>query len=345
MRDSIFYSSIRSLFVAFFTIIGIVLGLFVFLLLLGALTTSKTEHNLTTVNTHEIMPNAEGKREILASDTPVILQINLDGIIGTEALSAETIRQKLIESREGALKGDRVKAILLYINTPGGTVIDADGIFRALKEYKQKYQIPIYAYVDGLCTSGGMYVAAAADKIFSSDVSIIGSVGVIAPAFLNFSKTLDKLGVETLTLTAGKGKDAMNPLRPWKPGEENEYKSLVDYYYQSFVDLVTSNRPTIDKTKLVQDYGAQVFSAPQALERGFIDVTGVSLSDTIKALLDKVGIEGNHYQVVKLDHKDWWTSLFGGESALFKGVIKHQVQLSPDQDFALQNKFLYLYRP
>lgn len=65
---------------------------------------------------------------------------------------------------------------LVYINTPGGTVVDADGIYRALLEYKTKYDVPIYAYIDGLCASGGMYVALAADKIFASDVSLIGSV-------------------------------------------------------------------------------------------------------------------------------------------------------------------------
>lgn len=344
MRDSIFYASIRSLFVSFCAVIGIVLGFFVFLLLLGALSTTQSEHHLATVNTREIMPNAEGTREILSDSTPVILQINLDGIIGTEALSTQTIRQKLIESREGDLK-DRVKAILLYINTPGGTVIDADGIYHALKEYKKRYQVPIYAYVDGLCASGGMYIASAADKILASDVSIIGSVGVVAPAFLNISKTLDKLGIESLTLTAGKGKDAMNPLRPWEPGEQKEYQSLIDYYYQTFLNIVTSNRPQLSKEKLVQDYGAHVFNAPDAQEKGFIDVTGISLADTIRALVKEVGIEGNSYQMIKLENKEWWTNLFGGESTLFKGVIRHQLVLSPDLDPNLQNQFLYLYRP
>ena len=155
MRDSILYSAIRALVVAFCVVIGLSLG-FVFLsVFVGALAGSASEQRLTTVNTEEILPNANGKREALSSEAPVILQVNVDGVIGTELLDEKTVRQILVESREGDFKNDRVKGILLYINTPGGTVTDADGIYRALGDYKTKYKVPIYAYVDGLCASGG----------------------------------------------------------------------------------------------------------------------------------------------------------------------------------------------
>lgn len=343
--DSIVYSALRSLVVAFCAVIGIGLGLFFLLILMGALSTSSTESKLTTVNTQEILPNAEGKREVLAKDAPVILQINIDGIIGTEALSAKSIRQQLIESREGDFKDNRVKAILLYIDTPGGTVTDADGIYRALKEYKQLYQVPIYAYVDGLCASGGMYVASAADKIFASDTSLIGSVGVIAPTFVNLTKLLDKLGVDALTISAGKDKDAMNPLRPWKPGEDQNYRQIIDYYYQYFVNIVTTARPEMNKEKLIQDYGAKIFPAAEAQQFGYIDQANGTLKETLKELLKKSEIEGNNYQVVKLENKQWWSSLFSSNSAIFRGTVKHQLILPPEFDPALCNQFLYLYHP
>ncbi len=347
MRDSILYSTLRSLAIAFGAVLGIILGIFLILVIVGALSTGSTEGRIKMTNTEEILPNAEGKREAMAKTVPVILQINLDGIIGLSQLDAETIRQQLIESREGKLKDDRVKAILLYIDSPGGTVTDADGIYRALVAYKHKYKVPIYAYINGLCASGGMYVASAADKIFANEVSLIGSVGVLAPTFVNVTKLLDKLGVETLTITAGKEKDALNPLRPWKPGEDKNYREIIDYYYNHFVDIVTSSRPEINRDKLIQDYGAHVFSAPDALKYGFIDADHSSLSQTIKELLKVIGVEGNNYQVVKLESKQWWNTVFSGDSAraLKTGVIKHQIQLSPDLDFTLQNKFLYLYRP
>lgn len=346
MRDSILYSAIRALVVAFCVVIGLCLGFVFISVLLGALSSGGTENKLTTVNTEEILPNAEGHRETLSNDAPVILQVNVNGVIGLEDLDTKSVRQQLVESREGNFKGDRVKGILLYINTPGGTVTDADGIYRALGDYKKKYQVPIYAYIDGLCASGGMYVALAADKIFASDTSLIGSVGVIAPTFVNLTKLLDKIGVEALTISAGKEKDALNPLRPWKPGEDENYRHIVDYYYNHFVELVTNHRKDISKEKLVQDYGARIFPAPQAKEQGFIDASGVSLSDTLKELLKEAGITTDNYQVVRLENKGWWKSLFSSQaSALLTGKIQHQISISPEIDLLLRNQFLYLHCP
>lgn len=346
MRDSIVYSALRSLIVAFCTMIGIGLGLFFLLILIGVLSSSSSaDSKLTTVNTQEILPNAAGKREVLSKDAPVILQINIDGIIGTESLNAKTVRQQLVESREGDFKNNRVKAILLYIDTPGGTVNDADGIYRALKEYKELYQVPIYAYVNGLCASGGMYVAAAADKVFASDTSLIGSVGVIAPTFMNVTKLLDKLGVEALTISAGKDKDAMNPLRPWKPNEDQNYRQIIDYYYQYFVDIVALARPNMNKEKLIQEYGANIFPAVEAHAKGYIDQANSSLKEALKELLKKAEIEGDYYQLIKLENKQWWSSLFSSESSMLHGKIKHQLVLPAEFDPALCNQFLYLYRP
>lgn len=346
MRDSILYSSIRALVVAFCVIIGLCLGLIFISVLLGALTGNTSDYKLTTVNTEEILPNANGKREVLTSEAPVILQVNIDGIIGTEELGEKTILQQLVESREGNFKNNRVKGILLYINTPGGTVTDADGIFRALQEYKKKYQVPIYAYIDGLCASGGMYVSLAADKVFASGTSLIGSVGVIAPTFMNLTKLLDKIGVETLTISAGKDKDALNPLRPWKPGEEDNYRQIIDYYYNHFVDLMTTHRPEITKEKLTKDYGAHIFPAPDALEKGFIDVSGVSLADALSELLKQAAITSDNYQVIRLENKGWWKTLFSSQaSGLLTGKIQHQISFTPEVDILLRNQYLYLYNP
>lgn len=346
MRDSILYSAIRALVVTFCVVIGLCLGFVFISVLIGSITGSASDQSLTTVNTEEILPNANGKREVLSSDAPVILQVDVNGIIGTESLDEKTVRQILVESREGNFKNNRVKGVLLYINTPGGTVNDADGIYRALGEYKAKYNIPIYAYIDGLCASGGMYVALAADKIYASDISLIGSVGVIAPTFVNVTKLLEKIGVDALTLSEGKGKDAMNPLRPWKPGEDENYRQIIEYYYNHFVDLVTRHRPEIQKEKLIQDYGAHIFPAPQAVTYGFIDGSGVTLAAALADLLKVSGITGDHYQVIRLSHKGWWSALFSSQaSGLLTGKIQHQISFSPEVDILFRNQFLYLYCP
>lgn len=346
MRDSILYSAIRALVIAFCMVIGLCLGFVVISVILGGISGTTSDTKLTTVNIEEILPNAEGRRETLSHDAPVILQINIDGVIGMNELDTNSIRQILIESREGRYKDNRVKGILLYINTPGGTVNDANGIFHLLNDYKKKYQVPIYAFVDGLCASGGMYIALAADKIYASETSLIGSVGVIAPSFMNVTKLLDKIGVESLTISAGKGKDALNPLRPWKEGEGDSYRKIIDFYYDQFVNLVTTFRPQIDKERLIQDYGAQLFPAPGAQERGFIDISNASIGETILGLLKELNITTNFYQVIRLEHKGWWKTFFSTTaSSLFNGKIQHQITFTPEIDLLLSNQFLYLYSP
>lgn len=344
MSESIFFSSIRAFFVAFFAIMGICVGIIPVIILIASLVdTSTTE--LESTYTQEVVANAEGKRKTVSKEAPVILKVNISGIIGTESLNASGIRQLLMESREGALENDRVKAILLYVNTPGGTVFDADGIYHAVKDYKERYKVPVYAYVDGLCASGGVYTACAADKIFASNISQIGSVGVISPSFLNFTQLIDKLGIQALTLSAGKDKDMLNPLRPWGPDEQKPLQNLIDYFYQYFVNIVVENRPQVDKDKLINVYGANIFNAIQAQEYGFINESGYSLESTLKALLKQVGILDDNYQVIEMQHKTWFTELFKTEWSLLKGKVTHHIQLTAELDSKLEGQFLYLYRP
>lgn len=348
MRESIFFASLRSFFMTLFGVAGFLMGILVVIIFIGVLSTSvEGEPEISYSYAPQILANADGVRKSLSSDAPVILRLNIDGFIGLESLNQKTIEQQLIESRERSLKNDRVKAILLYINSPGGSATDADAIYRAIKTYKERYKTPIYAYVDGLCASGGMYVAAAADKIYASDVSMIGSVGVILSPALNISQLMEKIGVQSLTLYEGKGKDNLNPLRPWKEGEADNIKTIIDDFYNIFVDVVSSNRPKLDKTKLVDVYGANVFPSSLAKEYGFIDEKGTSYNETLKHLAQAIGIEDNYYQVMELKSTNWLSEIFRSDSGihnLLQGRITHQIQLSPELDPKLQNQILYLYR-
>ncbi len=343
MRDSIFYAVLRTFFLAVFTIVGIGFGFLLCSFLLGLALTS-TDTAPSSKFDLEIIADAQGLRKSQPKNTPIILQININGVIGLEDLTQESFRQLLVESREDVLKNDRVKAILLNISSPGGTVIDADGIYQALKAYKAQYNIPIYAYVDGLCASGGVYVACAADKIYASSISLIGSVGVISPSFLNFSTLMDKVGIKSLTLYAGKHKDDLNPLRPWKEHEQDDMQSLIANYYANFVEIVTSSRPEVTKQKLVEEYGAKVFTAKEAAEYGFIDGADHTRRAVLLLLAKQLGQEEATYQVVQLTHKTWLNNFFNNQSTLFSGVMKHELKLPQEYQPALSGKYLYLYR-
>lgn len=343
-RESIFFSSLRSFFKAIFALLGISVGIIPLILVISAM--SNIQEKEPELNYKLIaLPNANGVRKNISTTTPTILQIDINGIIGLESLTSNTIQTQLVESREGDLKNDLVKAVILKINSPGGTVVDADGIYRAVKAYKEKYKVPVVAYVDGMCASGGMYVAAAADKVYASDVSIVGSVGVLIPTFVNVSQLLEKIGVQTLTISAGMGKDDLNPLRPWKPGEADNFRTLVNYYYSQFVDLMVANRPHLDREKLIKDYGAKVFPAVESQILGYIDEAGISYNQIIERLVKEIGLEGKSYQVVKMESKNWFADLFKAQSPLFTGKIEHHVQIDGMPPSKLMNQFLYLYLP
>lgn len=342
MQHSFIFSGIKAFFVTFFTIVGICLAVIPLIFLISFLITEVEEEPESHFSL-EILSNADGVRKSLSSEDPVILSIPIKGVIGVEDLTKDTIRKMLIESREDILKHNRVKGLFLVIESPGGTVVDADGIYHAIKEYKTKYNVPVYAFVDGLCASGGMYVAACADKIFASEVSLIGSVGVIAPSFLNLTQLMEKIGVQSLTLYAGKGKDDLNPLRPWKPGEEKPLQDIIDFYYNMFLDIVTSNRTRLKKETLVADLGAHVYPAEKATEYGYIDAHGLSRNEALKLLLQKMGIENDKYQVVELTSKTWFNTLFKSKTSLLSGKIQHEFNIAPNLHKDLQGKFLYLY--
>jgi len=344
MRDSIFYSALKALAISICTIFGLLVGIFLFIVAIGAAVDSDEDPEINYSYAPEILANARGVRKVL-SKAPVILNLKIDGVIGAEDLKQDKVRQLLIESREKSLKNDRVKAILLTINSPGGTVTDADGIYRAIKAYKEQYKVPVFAYVDGLCASGGMYIACSADKIYASDTSIVGSVGVIIPSFFNVSKLLDNWNIDTLTLTAGKDKDELNPVRPWRKNEGKNLQDIVDYFYLQFVNVVTTARPRLDHAKLVEEYGAKIFPAKISEELGYVDEVGTSYNQVLAELVKKIGIEDDYYQVVHMEKKNWLENIFKSDSSLATGKIQHELKLPPMLSADFNNQFLYLYRP
>lgn len=339
-RPSIFSSAIRAFFVTIFIMAGIMIGLVLITIAIGAAASTATETAPTY--TFKVLPDAEGNTETLSNTTPVILRVDINGVIGAKPLTGDKVRTLLDESREGVFKNDRVKGLLLYIDSPGGTISDAQGIFQALKEYKARHQVPIYVYTPGLCASGGMYIASISDKIYANDVALIGSVGVIFSSFINVSQLMEKIGVQSLTLSAGKDKDAMNPLRPWVKGEDEEYRNILDYYYDYFVNLIVTHRP-ITKEKLVNEYGARVFPAQQAKEYGFVDEIENNIDNVLAQLVQAAGLEGKSYQFMHAEEKSWVTEIFGSGTTRFSGTVTHTLQLPPEYDSSFRGKCLYLY--
>ena len=341
-KESIFKSTLRALCKGFFSVFGAAICI------LGAFFAVATVVNSNANKTNfSIEPDAEGQKLMSSLTAPIILKIDISGIIGAGKLTTADIQSLLQDSREGLFKNDRVKGVLLTLDTPGGSVTDSNGIYEAIKLYKKRYNVPVYAYVDGTCASGGMYISSAADKIYASPISIIGSVGVILGPVFNFQKLMENWGIQTKTISKGKDKAMLNPFTTWKPGEDASLYAITDYLYSHFVDIVIAARPQMDRQKLIDDYGAQVFAAPKALEYGYIDSASASYSSTLKDLASACKIKPEErYQVIELkpatmllsDLLDGQTKSSSLQSLVKLFGVSEEIQ-------QLKDPFLYLYSP
>lgn len=321
---------------------GIVVSLVLVVLLLTLET--KSEEEIDKSAKLKIMPNLQGKRIVLDKSSPVILELAINGVIGEKDLDRETIAELLQESKEGDLKDKRVKALLLTINSPGGGTIDSDGIYRAILRYKEEMKIPVIAFVDGLAASGGFYVAAAADEVWATEPSIIGSVGTLIPTQFNVAKPMETWGLESITITAGKDKDLLNPYRPWGKNDKESLQPIVDAHYENFVNIVTAARPRLNKEKLINDYGAKIFVSQEALELGYIDVVGKDRTAALHALAERAGLDPETIFVVSLEKKNWIKELFKSESKSFSDILFESVGIIPPSS-RLSRQPLWLWTP
>jgi protease-4 len=343
-RESVFISALRCFCIAFAAILGVTLA--VFLVVVGFAFLSNPVVIPERANL-VVAPDAQGHRELLPSNAPVVLRIDFHGEIGVGDLKYQVIENILLDSQEDLLRNGRVKAILLHMNTPGGAADDADVIYRLLMNYKQKYKVPIYAFVEGLCASGGVYITSAADKIFATPASIIGSVGVLMGPIFNVSKLMDNWGVESRSLTQGKDKDMLNPFRPWQTGEDACLQTITASLYDQFVSIVVNARPRLDRDKLINEYGAQVYLSMEAQNLGYIDVADADYGSAISELTTAAGISNTtSYQVFKLvPQRRLLDELTYGSSMLLSGKITHTLQIGTKAENELSGKFLYLYQP
>jgi protease-4 len=319
-KESIFISSIRVFFNTLLAVFAAFLALAAIFIFISIFSTPDSDDNLK--NKFEILPDLEGNTKTLPTSAPCILKIDINQEIGKGGVSSNDIYYQLIESRKAKLKNNRVKAILLNINSPGGDSIQSDSIYRNLLKYKEKYNVPIYCYVEGMCASGGYYIACASDRIYSAPLGIIGSIGVFFGPFFNFKNLMDKVGVDSKYIFDGKNKLTLNPYSTWGEDEGKYLENVTNFTYDRFLDIVSKAR-NIDKNKLINDYGAKIFNTKDALDIKYIDQVS-SYDETLKDLLEKADIDiEKPYQVVTLKpKKNWVMPMLLNTKASFKNFLK-----------------------
>jgi len=194
--------------------------------------------------------------------------------------------KQIIDQLRRAEKDSDVKAILLRIDSPGGSVVGSDEISQALRDEIDK---PVVVSMGELAASGGYYIAAGADRIMANPATLTGSIGVIA-TIMNTQGLLDKAGVDVTVIKSGKLKDAGSAFREMTPEEQALWQAIIDEAYAQFVGVVAQGR-SITREEVRQLADGRVYTGRQALELGLIDELG-NLPDAIQLAADLGGIEG-----------------------------------------------------
>lgn len=191
---------------------------------------------------------------------------------GEIAADTEASAELLVGALKNAFEDEGAQAIVLRINSPGGSPVQAGIINDEIRRLKAKHQKKVYAVVEETCASGAYYIAVAADEIYADKASIVGSIGVLMDGF-GFTGAMEKLGVERRLQTAGENKGIGDPFSPVSEKQRAYTQAMLDQIHQQFIGVVKEGRGK--RLKIGPDTFSGLFwNGQQALEMGLIDHLG-----------------------------------------------------------------------
>lgn len=231
----------------FFKIIGFVYLSFILIMVMGLMNGA----DLPSAKTHTAL-------------------VDLEGVI---APGNQASAERMIEGLQAAFKNKHAKGVILRINSPGGSPVQAGQINDEIKRLRALHPtIPLYAVVEDICASGGYYVAVAADKIYVDKASLVGSIGVLMDGF-GFTGTMDKLGVERRLMTAGENKGFLDPFSPVDPRQKEHAQTMLSEIHQQFMQTVKKGRGA--RLKETEDmFSGLIWTGARSIELGMADAIG-----------------------------------------------------------------------
>lgn len=195
----------------------------------------------------------------------------------------------LHERLKRAANDSSVKAIILRLNTPGGTVTASDAMYREVMRFKKQTGKPVIILMMDVAASGGYYIACAGDHIVAYPSTITGSIGVIMQ-LVSIDGLLSRVGVDATAITSGKNKDIASPFKKMTPEQRQILQDMVNDFYSSFRGLVKNARPKIPTEKLDTATDGRIFTGKQALQIGLVDELG-DLHDAYTTAKKMTGIK------------------------------------------------------
>lgn len=196
--------------------------------------------------------------------------VELHGIIADDQPASA---ERVIEGLRDAYEDRNTRGIILSINSPGGSPVQAGYINDEIRRLRAKYpDMPVYAVVEDMCASGGYYAAVAADRIYVDKASVIGSIGVLIDSF-GFTEAMKKLGVERRLVASGENKGFLDPFSPLDPEHREHAKKMIAEVHRQFIDVVRAGRGT--RLKDHPDlFTGLIWSGEKSIELGLADAMG-----------------------------------------------------------------------
>src|SRR6478736_6658047 len=202
--------------------------------------------------------------------TPHTAVIEIEGEIGPKQ---EASAEFIVAAAKAAFEDAGAQGVVLLINSPGGSPVQAGIINDELKRLKAKYKKPLYAVVEESCASAAYYIAVSADRIYVDKASIVGSIGVLMEGF-GFVGLMDKLGVERRLLTAGENKGFLDPFSPQTERHRQHAQEMLDVVHRQFIDVVKTGRGKRLKADMPELFSGLFWTGQQAVDLGLADQLG-----------------------------------------------------------------------
>ena len=191
---------------------------------------------------------------------------------GEIAADSEASAEGLVSAIKSAFEDSGAKAVVLRINSPGGSPVQAGIINDEIRRLKALHKKKVYAVVEEMCASGAYYIAVAADEIYVDKASLVGSIGVLMDGF-GFTGTMEKLGVERRLLTAGENKGMLDPFSPQNAKQTAYAKTMIDQIHRQFIKVVKDGRGARLK-ETPETFSGLFWNGEEALRQGLVDKVG-----------------------------------------------------------------------
>ncbi len=275
-----------------------------------------------------------------------IAVIDVDGLMANQQRSSllrtgDNPVSLFVEKLDKARKDRFVKAVVLRLNSPGGTVAASDAMYHSLREFKRQSGKPVVACMLDVAASGAYYLACGCDGIVAQPSSVTGSIGTIMQT-VSFAGTMDKLGIKAVAIKSGGLKDLASPLRDLSSEEQEVLQKIITQFYEQFLEVVRNGRGGLSREKLGELADGRVFTAGQALEKGLIDRIGYP-NDAI-AWAKRLAAVKNAKVVIYHRPIGYKPNIYGSASGDIEVGALINVEL-PDWLTSSGPQFLYLWQP